>query len=79
MLKNMSQLEHIIADRVYHFTCDATSPISEVKDALFQFLKYVGNIEDQIKANQAAQAAPEQTSPEVPVSDSVPTAVEQEQ
>ena len=57
MLKNLAQLEHIIGDNFYRFTCGNTAPISEIKDALFQFLKLVGQIEDQAKAQQEAQAA----------------------
>lgn len=54
MLRNLVQLEHKIGDKIFHFACDNTSPINEVKNALFEFLKIVGNIEDQVKANQAA-------------------------
>ena len=34
--------------------CDIDSPLPDVKEAIFQFQKYVGHIEDQIKANQDA-------------------------
>ncbi len=53
MLKNISQLEVKIAEKIYHLTCDNDSPLEHVKEALCQFLKYVGNIEDQIKASQS--------------------------
>ena len=52
MLKNLTQLEHKIGDKIYQFLCEPTSPLAEVKEALFQFHKYVGKIEDQIKAMQ---------------------------
>ncbi len=57
MLKNMSQLEYKIGDKIYNFICDNTSPLNEVKEALFQFLKYIGQVEDAIKAQQEKQAA----------------------
>lgn len=57
MLKNISQLEHAVGDKVYHFMCDSNSPLNEVKDALFQFLKYVGQVEDAVKAQQAQAVA----------------------
>ena len=74
MLKNVIQLEHQVGDKVYHLMCDNDSPLADVKDALCQFMKYVGNIEDQVKAqnaaNEAAAAVP--VAPEAaPVSDNV--------
>jgi hypothetical protein len=61
MLKNISQLECKINDKLYHLTCDNDSPLEHVKESLFQFQKYVGHIEDQIKAQQA-QAQSEQSA-----------------
>jgi hypothetical protein len=58
MLKNISRLEHLIADRVYHFTCDMDAPLNDVKEAAVVFLRYIGMVEDQVKAAQAAQAVP---------------------
>ncbi len=55
MLKNISQLEVMIKDKFYRLNCDIDSPLEHVKEALFQFQKYIGYIEDQIKANQAAK------------------------
>lgn len=52
MLKNISRLENKINEKTYQFLCDMDSPLPEVKEALFQFIKYVGQIEDQIKAKQ---------------------------
>ncbi len=57
MMKNMVKLEHVIGDRVFHFLCDNDSPLNEVKDAVLEFLKYVGKIEDQVKAQQAQAEA----------------------
>lgn len=50
MLKNIARLECKIGERIYHFTCDNDSPIVELKEALFQFCRYVGHIEDNAKA-----------------------------
>lgn len=54
MLKNLIALEHKVADKIISFTCAADTPLEHVKDALFQFMKYTGQIEDQVKAQQAA-------------------------
>lgn len=59
MLKNISRLEHKIEDKVYHFVCDCDSPLSQVKESLFQFLKYVGHIEDQVKTHEEANKSQE--------------------
>lgn len=72
MLKNITRLEHTIGDKVYHFTCDSDSPLPHVKEALFQFLKDVGNIEDQTRAAQEAL----KKSQEAPAAVSVPCADE---
>ncbi len=58
MLKNITRLEHKVGERLYHFTCDPDSPLSHVKECLFQFLKYVGQLEDQAKANQPQVETP---------------------
>ncbi len=53
MLKNKTGLECLIGDKVYHFTCDTDSTLSHIKESLFQFMKYIGQIED---AHAKAQA-----------------------
>lgn len=55
MLKNITRLECKIAEKIYHLTCDIDSPLHEVKESLFQFLKYIGQIEDQIEASKTQQ------------------------
>lgn len=50
MLKNISRLEFIIGEKVYHFVCDQDSPLDNCKEALFQFTKFIGQIQDQMKA-----------------------------
>lgn len=52
MLKNISQIEFKIGEKIYHFTCDQDAPLEHVKEVLFQLLKFVGQIEDQIKSMQ---------------------------
>ena len=75
MLKQMIALEHTVADKVISLTCTADTALDHVKAALFEFTKYVGSIEDQVKAQQAAakekadaEAAskPAEVAPEVP-------------
>lgn len=55
MLKNLSQLEHKIGDKIYNFFCDINSPLHEVKDALIHFMTFIGNLEATNTANQSAQ------------------------
>ncbi len=61
MLKNISKLEVQVNDKIFQLLCDADSPIASVKESLFQFQKYIGQVEDQIKAvkdqEEAAKAA----------------------
>lgn len=52
MLKNISKLECKVNERTFQFLCDGESLVGEVKEALFQFLKFVGEIEDKAKAAQ---------------------------
>lgn len=60
MLSNKTQLAFTIGTRVYHFLADQDSPLNEAKEALFQFMKCVGQIEDAVKGatNTSAPAAP---------------------
>ena len=64
MLKNLTQLEHAISGKIFRFSCDIDAELPMVKEALCQFMKFVGNIEDQMKT-QSATVNPE-TSPVVP-------------
>ena len=52
MLKTISRLEYIAGEKVIHLMCDCDTPIVSVKEAIFQFLKYLGNIEDQVAAQK---------------------------
>lgn len=55
MLKNKVHLEYQIEQRNFCFICDNDAPTSFIKEALFQFQKYVGAIEDAALAQQKAQ------------------------
>lgn len=57
MLKNISQLECKIGEKIYHLLCDMDSPLPHVKEAILQFLKYVQYVEDQVKEQQAKASA----------------------
>ncbi len=61
MQKALTQIEFKVADKIFHFVCDPDSSIEHVKEALFQIGKYIGSIEDAIKARQA-QALAEQSA-----------------
>lgn len=60
MLKNITQLEATINGKVHRYLCENDSALPEVKEALFQFQKYVGQIEDQSKSQQNAAKAKEE-------------------
>lgn len=49
-------MECKIEEKTYRFTCEMDASILHVKEALFQFQKYVGQIEDAAKAQQEASA-----------------------
>jgi hypothetical protein len=66
MLKNITKLEHKIGERVFQLLCDNDSLFAEVKDALFQFMKYVGQIEDTAMANASKIAYPQEEVVEIP-------------
>ncbi len=57
MLKNISKLEVVIEGKVHSFLTDSDAQLSHCKEALFQFLKFIGQIEDQAKAQQEQQKA----------------------
>lgn len=61
MLKNISQLEHVVGGKLYHFNCDIDAPLAHVKDALNKFIQYVCQIEDNIAAQQKAAQEKEES------------------
>ena len=52
MLKNISKLEVKIGEKLYQLLCDSDSPLEHVKECLFQFQKYIGQVEDHVKSQQ---------------------------
>ena len=50
MLKIMAQIEHTIGTRIYRLICDQDAPTSELKEVFVKFLQFIGQIEDQAKA-----------------------------
>lgn len=69
MLNNISKLEFKVNQKVYQILCDIDSPLGDFKEALFQATKFVGLIEDNIKAQQE-QLAKEMESKEPPKEES---------
>lgn len=64
MLKNLIQLEHAIENKVCRFICDNDTPIHIAKECLFQFQRYIGQVEEMAKQQQTEQPKSEQP-PEV--------------
>lgn len=60
MIKNISRLEVKVKEKYYHLCCDIDSNLDDVKEAIFQFQKYIGYVEDQVKAQQEAMKAKEE-------------------
>lgn len=58
MQKNVTQLKCIVNSKEIIVTCDVDCSTHEVKEALYQFLKYVGQVED----NHAQKLKEEQDS-----------------
>ena len=60
MLKNITRLEVNINDKSYQFHCDMDSPLGDVKEALFQYQKYIGQVEDHVKKQLDEKKAKEE-------------------
>jgi hypothetical protein len=78
MLKNISQLEFVVGEKSGRLLFDMDTPIQIVKEILFQAQKYVGQVEDQVKAQYDAQMAEQKAKEEaempktdLPVTDEV--------
>ncbi len=83
MLKSLAQLEHTaqqivetmgenglvksVEDKVCKFICDHNTTFDVIKEALFQFQKTIGTLEDNSKAQQAAKVVATQPVPPIPV------------
>lgn len=63
----MVRLEHTVEGKIGHFLCENDTPLPSVKEMLFEFVKYIGQIEDNVKAQQAAAA--EEAAKAAPQSD----------
>ncbi len=59
MQKNMTKLECVINGKEINLSCDMACNTIEIKEALFQFTKHVGKIED----IHAAKLKEEQENP----------------
>jgi hypothetical protein len=55
MLQNVLKLECKIGEKLCQLFLDQSFSTAEVKEALFQFQKYIGQVEDQMKAQQVAK------------------------
>lgn len=52
MIKNFSQLHTQVEGKDFYLNAEFNSTFPQVKEALFQFQKSIGSIEDQIKVQQ---------------------------
>jgi len=64
MLKNVTQMTVQVGEKIFHMICDHDSPINHVKEALFQFMKIVGEAEQ--RAKEAQKPADEEKKDDVP-------------
>lgn len=77
MIKNRVTLEHIVADKVYHFVVDNDSPTFYIKEALVKFMDYVNSIEEEARKKLEAANPPVPVVP--PIEAIVPVAIAVEQ
>lgn len=52
MLKNIVKISETINEKDYVLLTDNDAPISDIKEFCYRILKFVGNIEDQVKETQ---------------------------
>lgn len=67
MLKNLCELSYQVENKVCRLIMDNDTPLHCIKEALFQFQKYVGAVEDAVKAKQEADKPVEESKDELPV------------
>jgi len=60
MLKVQSQFESVVNGKVFRIYCDPDSPLGDAKEFGYQWLKFLGQIEDQNKATQEKAQAEQQ-------------------
>jgi len=58
VIKNLAGLECKIEEEVIKLTCGSNCPLTHIKEALFQFLKHIGQIEDMAKKQQEVEEKP---------------------
>ncbi len=77
MLKQLTQFKSVIngIENYFHFDCNC--PVNIAKEALFEALKWIGQIEDAAKAAQAEQDAAN-APPENAMSEEIQQVPEQE-
>ncbi len=78
MIKNLSQVQVKVDNKDFYLLCDNDSTFPQVKEALFQLQKYVGSVEDELKAKQALTEAENKApvSPELNLDDKPPEVVD---
>jgi hypothetical protein len=69
MLKSIAHFEIKLGEKVYQFLCDNDAPITDVKEAIFQITKIVGQVEANIEAIKKQQEEAKQA--EVPPQEEV--------
>jgi hypothetical protein len=69
MIKNVVKLEQIIEGKQGVFFCENDTPLHIAKEMLFQFMKYLGQVEDNAKAQQESEVK----EPEIPTQDACVT------
>ncbi len=78
MIKNLSQVQVKVDNKDFYLLCDNDSTFPQVKEALFQLQKYVGSVEDELKAKQALAEAESKApdAPQVNIDDKPPEVVD---
>lgn len=69
MLKNISQLECVIAEKTYRFLCDSDSPLQHVGEALILFISYKDKVESAVKIAQEELSKQQAEKPKDVVND----------
>ena len=52
MLQNISRLVSVVNGKRGSFDCDHDTPLPDIKEMLFQFQKFVGQVEDNARQQQ---------------------------
>ncbi len=66
MLKNISRLEAKVGEKLIHLFCDQDTTLDHIKEALFQFSKFIGQIEDNARAAAEEEAKNKEAIEEIP-------------